>query len=395
MTNIGGERRFAAQLAQRLQHLGALTKGDRRAADAADLSQFDFQTRYGRKALERLVDSVRRRSLGVGRPMKLVRAVLGYDVSEEESDEKWEAHCEDVETALMTVGFDLTNPGATKGERERALNVKQFLNRLLGLATTTQNRCFRHFTAMFDDEIARDKSEGRYDDGVVDLKGSSIELKRSPIPFYTDPTTKARTTLFTITVDRGMDWQRAIAEYNAAQEREDAAAAEAAAAAALAVLVLASRSVAILLVILVAMATRWELRLEKVLDDGEEPPKVFEPFFARLLESLRHTRLAGGLQPDNHALALCPGFPRQLHDRRHLHRHQQLLEEALVSAPELRHCVRRRLPAVHLVDAIDGGLEALLHRLPKLCAPVVQPALLGAQLHLDRLKGGVLVRERP
>ena len=220
MTNIGGERRFAAQLAQRLQHLGALTKGDRRAADAADLSQFDFQTRYGRKALERLIESVRRRSLGVGRPMKLVRAVLGYDVSEEESDEKWEAHCEDVETALMTVGFDLTNPGATKGERERALNVKQFLNRLLGLATATQNRCFRHFTAMFDDEIARDKSEG----GTT-MESSTSRARRSSSSAhhrYTDPTPRRalrsshhrRPRHGLAARDRG---------HNAAQEREDAA----------------------------------------------------------------------------------------------------------------------------------------------------------------------------
>ena len=40
---------------------------------------------------------------------------------------------------------------------------------LLGLDAETQGRCFKHFSAFFDDEIARDKSLGRYDDGVVDL----------------------------------------------------------------------------------------------------------------------------------------------------------------------------------------------------------------------------------
>lgn len=54
MTTLGGERRFGAALAKRLQQLGALTKGDRRAADASQLSQFDFETRYGRKVRQQV-----------------------------------------------------------------------------------------------------------------------------------------------------------------------------------------------------------------------------------------------------------------------------------------------------------------------------------------------------
>ncbi len=48
-TRVGGEKRFAAAVARRLQSLGALTRGDRRAASGLDLAGQNFDSPIGRK----------------------------------------------------------------------------------------------------------------------------------------------------------------------------------------------------------------------------------------------------------------------------------------------------------------------------------------------------------
>ena len=158
MTSVGGERRFAAQLAQRLQHLGALTKGDRRAADAADLSQFDFQTHYGRKALERLTESIQLRTFGSGRRRHLLERVLGEEAAKEAEDSgdlsSWHAHCDELEEALMLVGIDLTLEGLQK---KKEMKVKTFLNRMLGLTVRMQARAASSVPA----ECRPNAAEGR------------------------------------------------------------------------------------------------------------------------------------------------------------------------------------------------------------------------------------------
>lgn len=62
ISRLAGERRFAAAVARRLESLGALTRGDRRAASGADLSQFNFESKYGKDAIVKLARAIINRS---------------------------------------------------------------------------------------------------------------------------------------------------------------------------------------------------------------------------------------------------------------------------------------------------------------------------------------------
>ena len=141
MTACGGERRFVSTVAKRLQNLGALTKGDRRAADASDLSAFDVDTKYGREAMRIVVDLLQNSRHAAQRPPpEYVRNALGFKANSELQN-KWTDYLEAGEDAVAGAGID--------AEKE----TKSFLNRLLGIPVTLQNYIFSHFAAELDEQV--------------------------------------------------------------------------------------------------------------------------------------------------------------------------------------------------------------------------------------------------
>ena len=61
ISDVGGEKRFAAAVAKRLALMGALTPGDRRAigqSSALGLGGFDFDNKFGKEALKKMLDGV-------------------------------------------------------------------------------------------------------------------------------------------------------------------------------------------------------------------------------------------------------------------------------------------------------------------------------------------------
>lgn len=153
ISDLAGERRFASTVAKRLESLGALTHGDRRATDTRDLSQFNIDNKYGRSALE-----------------AVMKTIMGYEqpLVPPPTDYKGEFF-KDIAGALVGVGIIVNSenmPGVLSLDKDYN-NISKFLNRILGMPVELQNRLFKYFTDTLAAIIATAKKMGRFDLGIL------------------------------------------------------------------------------------------------------------------------------------------------------------------------------------------------------------------------------------
>ncbi|CAN0020567.1 unnamed protein product [Pylaiella littoralis] len=252
VTDLGGERRFAAAVAKRLASLGALTKGDRRAATGADFSSFDLDTKYGRRALRSMLTAIATKTgLAVGvdlatlrpyvqeglmlsgtiasRPNTSVGAAVGAEAVVEQ--ELGPEALAEIKTAVMLAAEQSLEDMAI--EPSQFNNVTLFLGRLQGLPVRRQNLMFAYLTGALDAVLSEARAAGVYDEGVADLRASSVTLKSPPEDVARDPATGAITKLAQarwttispfmlyagVVLDRGVSWDQALAKR---QEAADA-----------------------------------------------------------------------------------------------------------------------------------------------------------------------------
>uniref|UniRef100_A0A183BL61 Protein strawberry notch n=1 Tax=Globodera pallida TaxID=36090 RepID=A0A183BL61_GLOPA len=156
ISELAGEKRFASIVAKRLESLGALTQGDRRATtEARDLSQFNIDTNFGREALEVLLRTL----TGVSAP--IVPPPSDYTAGDFFGDMR--AYMEGV--GMLQA---LPNGAGYAIERDTA-SIPKFLNRLLGLPVYAQNKLFQYFTEICAELIKVAKVDGTYDMGILDI----------------------------------------------------------------------------------------------------------------------------------------------------------------------------------------------------------------------------------
>ncbi|KAI8568822.1 hypothetical protein RHMOL_Rhmol02G0230100 [Rhododendron molle] len=207
-TNLGGERRFASIVAKRLESLGALTQGDRRAGPS--LSAYNYDSAYGKRALMMMYSGIMEQDplpvLPPGCCAENPGAIQDFIVK--------------AKAALFSVAIvreNIRGNGTGSGIFSSHIadsdmhDVGRFLNRILGLPPDIQNGLFELFVSIFDLVIQKARLEGYFDSGIVKMRANTIELRGNPKVVHEDPMSGASTLLFTFTLDRGTTWKSASA----------------------------------------------------------------------------------------------------------------------------------------------------------------------------------------
>uniref|UniRef100_A0A8C2QP55 Protein strawberry notch homolog 2 n=1 Tax=Cricetulus griseus TaxID=10029 RepID=A0A8C2QP55_CRIGR len=193
ISELAGERRFASIVAKRLESLGALTHGDRRATESRDLSKYNFENKYGTRALSRVLSTI------LGQTDNRVPLPQGYPGGDA-------AFFRDMKQGLLSVGIGGRESRTGCLDVEKDCSITKFLNRILGLEVHKQNALFQYFSDTFDHLIEIDKKEGRYDMGILGkLLGShaGIHLSEALVG------SRGQCIIYEISVDRGMKWEEA------------------------------------------------------------------------------------------------------------------------------------------------------------------------------------------
>lgn len=197
ISTFGGERRFAATVAKRLESLGALTHGDRRATETRDLSQFNIDTKYGRLALERML-----KGLTNCGPLLPPPPEAGQDFVSR------------AQKALKAVNILESYNDVYNIERD-SLTIGKFLNRILCIPTRLQNAIFKYFTDYLNTAIKEAKKYGSFDEGILDLTSGAELAKEININTFESSigSSKTQLALYQLAIDRGMSYADALHQW--------------------------------------------------------------------------------------------------------------------------------------------------------------------------------------
>lgn len=209
ISELAGEKRFASIVAKRLESLGALTHGDRRATETRDLSQFNMDNKYGRVALDTLLKTV----IGQGGP-PLIDPPKDYTAGD---------FFEDMRLYMEGVGLLAKNKNGQYTIEKEAATIPKFLNRILGLPVHAQNSLFHYFSEIVAELIAQSKHDGTYDSGIMDLGTGDDQVRKLETRVFTGRVDNGsfRVEMHKIGVERGVSWDEAMELYREHSNDDD------------------------------------------------------------------------------------------------------------------------------------------------------------------------------
>ncbi|KAM9688413.1 protein strawberry notch homolog 2 isoform 1-T1 [Trichechus inunguis] len=201
ISELAGERRFASIVAKRLESLGALTHGDRRATESRDLSKYNFENKYGARALHCVLTTI------LSQTENKVPLPQGYPGGDA-------AFFRDMKQGLLSVGISGRESRSGCLDVEKDCSITKFLNRILGLEVHKQNALFQYFSDTFDHLLEADKKEGKYDMGILDLAPGVDEIYEESQQVFLTPghPQDGQVVFYKISVDRGLRWEEAYAK---------------------------------------------------------------------------------------------------------------------------------------------------------------------------------------
>ena len=151
ISKLAGEKRFASTVAKRLQSLGALTHGDRRATETRDLSQFNIDPKYSKQALETVMNVM----------LNMESSPLPVPDAYKDNDTQFYADVRDGMVGVNLLNYD-KHMQSYSMEKDN-VQINKFLNRLLGMRVKVQNAAYEFFFDTMQAYISYAKRLGKYD----------------------------------------------------------------------------------------------------------------------------------------------------------------------------------------------------------------------------------------
>jgi len=164
-TNLKGQKRFISSIARKLDQLGALTKGQRQASQGLFSEKDNLESNLTKDALQQFYEDLTGNQI----PDLNAQEVLGK----------------------MGLASLIDERGNLK-EVPEVRDITKFLNRLLSLESSLQNRVFDAFSSRLDEAVEAAIASGTLDVGLETFRADKVKVVKETT-VYTDEKSGAET----------------------------------------------------------------------------------------------------------------------------------------------------------------------------------------------------------